>query len=348
MISSERTDGLSTESTPDHEISAVDLFVSYAPVDELFLIALEKSLALSRRKGVLRTLHRGVVTAGMERDKHVAHQLDTARIVVLLLSSDFFASDDCYEKELLRAIDRHHRGAARVIPVLVRACDLVLAPIAGLPKLPRNGIPIAQWHHPDDAWTQVASEVRAVASALLGVADAPPDPEPVSTHEERNSQGKPKEKLRSAPVVVHDSGKRWSQSVPLRLTATIAAVALLVLAARQLALSEGSRNSTTTERAWQSTASAASTQGNAVASPPSTLVAPTAEILPATPQVPPSLSSHAVKHDVSPTVGIPLAPNASSAKPPLTAQATSLPATSASTATNSEKRPRCYDATHCY
>jgi internalin A len=48
------------------------------------------------------------------------YPLERADIILLLVSADFIASDYCYEKELTSALERHEKGAARVIPIIVR------------------------------------------------------------------------------------------------------------------------------------------------------------------------------------------------------------------------------------
>ncbi|MHA0895561.1 hypothetical protein [Enterobacter kobei] len=40
----------------------------------------------------------------------------------MLISSDFIASDYCYRVEMTNALERHKRGEAVVIPVMLREC----------------------------------------------------------------------------------------------------------------------------------------------------------------------------------------------------------------------------------
>ena len=50
--------------------------------------------------------------------------LNSADVIVLLVSADFLASDYCYDIEMRRAMKRHEAGEARVIPVILRPCVL--------------------------------------------------------------------------------------------------------------------------------------------------------------------------------------------------------------------------------
>ena len=44
-------------------------------------------------------------------------------MILLLVSADFLASDFCHEVELARALERHDRNEAHVIPIILRPCD---------------------------------------------------------------------------------------------------------------------------------------------------------------------------------------------------------------------------------
>src|ERR1035438_7136188 len=49
--------------------------------------------------------------------------LNLADLILLLVGPDFLGSDYCYHKELARALERHKRHEAHVIPVIVRPVD---------------------------------------------------------------------------------------------------------------------------------------------------------------------------------------------------------------------------------
>jgi hypothetical protein len=53
----------------------------------------------------------------------LADQLNTAHVILLLVSPDFLASDYCYEIEMARALERHERGEAVVVPIIIRPVD---------------------------------------------------------------------------------------------------------------------------------------------------------------------------------------------------------------------------------
>jgi hypothetical protein len=60
------------------------------------------------------------IPPGKEWKPQIDEELDRADIILLLVSSDFVASNYCYDVEVTRAMARHYAGEARVIPVVLR------------------------------------------------------------------------------------------------------------------------------------------------------------------------------------------------------------------------------------
>src|SRR5690606_32218635 len=98
-----------------------------------------------------------------EIDATIDAHIDSDEIILLLVSPDFLASDYCYDIEMTRALARHEAGAAKVIPVILRACDWHHAPFGKLLAVPRDGKPVTQWPDQDQAFLEVAQAVRVAA-----------------------------------------------------------------------------------------------------------------------------------------------------------------------------------------
>jgi internalin A len=96
------------------------LFYSYAHKDESLRNELETHLKLLQRQGRIESWHDRDIEAGDEWKRKIDDNLERADIILLLVSADFIASEYCYEKEMTRAIERHEKNEARVIPVIVR------------------------------------------------------------------------------------------------------------------------------------------------------------------------------------------------------------------------------------
>jgi TIR domain len=139
---------------------AISVFISYSRQDKDMLDQLITHLAGLRRTGKITTWHDRDIEAGNEWEPELQQQLDTADIILLLISADFMASDYCYGKELQRAIERHDRRDARVIPVILRPCDWNIPeiPFSKLNVLPNDAKPIvsSKWQYPDEALEFVA------------------------------------------------------------------------------------------------------------------------------------------------------------------------------------------------
>jgi hypothetical protein len=127
----------------------VEVFFSYAHEDEL-----------------LRDWHDRQISAGTEWAGQIDSHLNTARIILLLVSPDFIASDYCYDVEMQRALARHEAGEARVIPVILRPTDWHSASFSKLQALPKDGKSITEWRNRDKAFLDVAQGIRRAASEL--------------------------------------------------------------------------------------------------------------------------------------------------------------------------------------
>jgi len=102
---------------------AVPLFYSYAHEDETLRDQLDKHLSLLKRQGTISDWYDRDIMAGSVRAEEVERRLKAARIILLLVSPAFIASDYCYGVEMQVAMQRHVAGEATVIPIILRPCD---------------------------------------------------------------------------------------------------------------------------------------------------------------------------------------------------------------------------------
>lgn len=143
------------------------VFISYSHLDEPFRKDLEKHLAVLRRNGYIDTWTDRKIIPGEEWKKSIHEQLLSAKIILLLISSDFLASDFCYDIEMKTAVQRHNANEALVIPVIVRFCDWSDTPFSKLQGLPSNGQPIKDWLDSDKA---ILNVVEGIKIAIKGLA----------------------------------------------------------------------------------------------------------------------------------------------------------------------------------
>ncbi len=148
------------------------VFFSYSHKDEGLRDQLETHLAMLRNQGLIESWHDRRIVAGSELDASIFNELETADVILLLVSADFLASTYCYSKEMQRAMERHDSGEAKVIPVILRACDWTSAPFGKLLAAPKDGKPIMSWPDTDEAMADVARQVRRAVELLAKPAAA--------------------------------------------------------------------------------------------------------------------------------------------------------------------------------
>lgn len=144
----------------------IRVFISYAHKDERFRLALEPHLKLLQRQGLIATWHDRLIKPGTEWADVIDANLEQAKIILLLVSSDFLASDYCYEIELKRALERHEKQEAVVIPVIIRDCNWKGAPFDKLQGLPKDFKAVDLWPKRDTAWRNVANGIEKAAQSI--------------------------------------------------------------------------------------------------------------------------------------------------------------------------------------
>lgn len=163
------------------EAGRMKIFFAYAREDEDLRDELEKHLSMLKREGVITSWHDRKIGAGKEWEGEIDTHLNTARVILLLISSDFIDSDYCWDVEVQRAMERHEAGEARVIPVILRPVDWMSAPFGKLQALPTDAKPVTSWANQDEAFLDVARGIRAAVMELRAE-----DNDSVPNHENRN------------------------------------------------------------------------------------------------------------------------------------------------------------------
>ncbi|WP_020559023.1 leucine-rich repeat domain-containing protein [Thiofilum flexile] len=155
------------------EKPAVQVFISYSKEDKEHRLELEKRLKNISRQFKVKAWGDEQLLAGGLTDKDIKAELSKADLILLLISSDFFDNDDCYDIELPLALKRYQAKKAIVIPIIVRntpnwqeqaAGDFKLGQITPLPK---DGLPLKQWPDKDDFWADVHTGITARIKHLL-------------------------------------------------------------------------------------------------------------------------------------------------------------------------------------
>lgn len=138
------------------------IFISYSHKDREYVYELSTYLKGLIRNGLIETWSDSTIMPGSDWDSEIKSQLTEADIIILLVSSDFIASDYIHNVELKKAIVRHNNGEAIIIPVIIRPCDFSNLEIGKLQALPTGGKPISKWDDKDEAWLDVLNGIKKV------------------------------------------------------------------------------------------------------------------------------------------------------------------------------------------
>jgi predicted helicase len=144
------------------------LFYAYAHADEALRKKLEDHLALLRHDGYISAWHDRMLSPGTPWAKEIDAHLRDARIILLLISAAFMASDYSHGSELQEVMRKHEAGEARVIPIILRECDWQTAPFGTLQALPKNAKPVTNWSNRDAAFADIAKGIRTAIDELHG------------------------------------------------------------------------------------------------------------------------------------------------------------------------------------
>jgi tetratricopeptide (TPR) repeat protein len=146
---------------------SIKVFFSYSHKDWRLRDKLANHLKIFERDGIISGWYDRKITAGREWAGQINEHLNTAHIILLLVSDDFIASDYCYDLEMKRAMERHENKEARVIPIILHACLWDSAPFSKLQALPTDGRAVTDWSNRNHAFLDIAKGIRAVIAELM-------------------------------------------------------------------------------------------------------------------------------------------------------------------------------------
>ncbi len=149
-------------------MTPVTIFFCYAREDEHLCKELEKQLKILKHQKLIDMWHDREIKAGTEWEREIDRYLDTAQIILLLISPDFMNSEYCYGTEMKRAMARHEQGEVEVIPILLRPVLWQDASFGKLQVLPDEArcIVSPSWHSLDEAFLAVTKAIREKVIAL--------------------------------------------------------------------------------------------------------------------------------------------------------------------------------------
>ena len=136
------------------------VFVSYCHADEDLTKSLVAHLKPLEHMGLVEIWSDRSIKPGDSIDDEIKKKLESADLILLLISIDFINSKYCYEIELTNAMNRHKAEVSRILPIILRACLWKHSPFGGLMALPKDGKAVTSWLVQDEPLAEVADEIR--------------------------------------------------------------------------------------------------------------------------------------------------------------------------------------------
>ena len=146
------------------------IFYSYSHRDADLRDRLGTYLAPLKYQNKIEEWHDRRIEPGAEWAKGISAQLASAQLILLLVSADFLASDYFFGVEMETALARLKRGQVKVVPMLLKPCLWQESRFSELQIIPRDGKAVTSWPSAEEAFTQVATEIRTLVS------EPPPSP----------------------------------------------------------------------------------------------------------------------------------------------------------------------------
>lgn len=144
----------------------IAIFISHAEADAAWSEKLKTQLAPLRRQGLIVNGSAKRILSGGTYASDIANQIDNAQIILLLISQDYIDSDQCYNIEMSKALERREAEKIRVIPVYLSAIiDWENMPFGKLRPLPDR--PIKNASDSQTALFEVANSISDLIKTLL-------------------------------------------------------------------------------------------------------------------------------------------------------------------------------------
>jgi TIR domain len=158
----ELTERVAPRSKPEEKLigSTLEIFCCYARRDQGLLEELKTHMIPLQRQGLITVWSDTDISPGTNWEDEIDKHLNSAHIILLLVSPSFIASEYCYSKEMKRAIDRHKQGEARIIPIILRPVDWKNTPFGKLQCLPTGAIPVTEWRNRSKAFLDITLGIK--------------------------------------------------------------------------------------------------------------------------------------------------------------------------------------------
>lgn len=156
----------------------IKIFISYSHKDEKWKNKLQSHLSTLRNQGFLLDWDDREIEAGFW-DTQIQTAMEAADIFLLLVTHNFISSAYITSREITTAYSRYKAGKAKIFPIICDSCLWQLLPITKEERewnpaekkemyvwlgkfqpFPRDGKPIKNWSNQQDAFLDIANQLR--------------------------------------------------------------------------------------------------------------------------------------------------------------------------------------------
>lgn len=143
------------------------VFISSSHADQRMVKGLMTNLGPLLQSGLIEAfLLDEQLKPGANWQDEIARALERVDIFLAMISANYLASEYTrMETEL--AIRQSEDGRTLIIPIILRPADWKNIPLAQFQALPRDGKPVSTWRNQNEAWAEVAAELRRLVEGLL-------------------------------------------------------------------------------------------------------------------------------------------------------------------------------------
>lgn len=144
------------------------VFISYSHRDESHREDLEDHLSMLQRRNIISIWHDRKIIPGDDWKNSIDENLESADIIIFLVSPSFLASPYCLDVEVKRAMERHIEGSAKIISIIVRPCDWHECEFSKYQAVPKDAKAITLWENKDSAWLDAVSGLKKYIREFSG------------------------------------------------------------------------------------------------------------------------------------------------------------------------------------
>lgn len=151
------------------------VFISYSSANIRAFNHLKRLLKpMCNAHGLLDTWNDRCIAPGQEWDRQIHEQLECADVILMLVSTDFLATDYITDIEVKCALARADAGECKLVSVILEDCGFEKFALAKYQALPDKAKPIFDFKPQRDGWAVVRKRLHAMLEELCaarGTAD---------------------------------------------------------------------------------------------------------------------------------------------------------------------------------